>query len=462
MMALYQPRSRTWALTAGVVISVHLLLGGTGWAIGEPITDIRVIGNVRTAEDTIRSLAGVNIGDSLQLDTLATVRERLNTSGLFADVNVWWESHHEGIRVNIAVKDKFPWAPVPTASWAANNKSFGLIFVHGNLFGRGKQMVVGGRLATVDSGAVLAYRDPAFLGSWLFWELRAVAQRQVIPEYSIFTPAPVAPWRVTTIEGYGMEPAIGIAWFRRVKTQVGFRAEHIGYKDAQLIDPTSGLELGPAPLPTINGGTLTLARASITFDWRARIHAVMSGVALGGSLDYSSPTLKSDYDFWRARVTWEHGIKLFKRHNLVYLATAAAGRDMPLWWDPVSGGRGYLVQQFRGDTQLYGEIEYHFPMFSLGSLDVRGLGFYDVSALWFRHLPDSMVDANGYYVRQGDARSFNPNYVARGFNENRDIRTAVGMGLRFFVRSVAVPLVGIDAGYGIESETWRFLLVVGA
>ena len=40
--------------------------------------------------------------------------------------------------------------------------------------------------------------------------------------------------------------------------------------------------------------------------------------------------------------------------------------------------------------------------------------------------------------------------------------TAVGGGLRFFLRSVAVPLVGFDAGYGIEARTWRFILIVGA
>ena len=129
-------------------------------AVGEEITDVRVIGNQRTEESTVRSVAGVSIGDTLEVDTLDMVRERLNTTGLFADVNVWWEQHKTGVRVNIAVKDKFPWAPVPTGSWSANNKSFGLLFVHGNLFGRGKQLLLGGRIATVDSGAALAYRDP--------------------------------------------------------------------------------------------------------------------------------------------------------------------------------------------------------------------------------------------------------------------------------------------------------------
>ena len=126
---------------------------------------MRVLDNQRTEESTVRSIAGVSIGDTLEADTLDMVRERLNTTGLFADVNVWWEPHGSGVRVNISVKDKFPWAPVPTASWSANNKSIGLLFVHGNLFGRGKQLLLGARLAQIDSGAVarlprsLAVRD---------------------------------------------------------------------------------------------------------------------------------------------------------------------------------------------------------------------------------------------------------------------------------------------------------------
>ena len=127
-------------------------------AVGEEITDVRVLDNQRTEESTVRSVAGVSIGDTLEADTLDLVRERLNTTGLFADVNVWWEPHGSGVRINISVRDKFPWAPVPTASWSSNNKSIGLLFVHGNLFGRGKQLLIGARLAQIDSGAVVAYQ----------------------------------------------------------------------------------------------------------------------------------------------------------------------------------------------------------------------------------------------------------------------------------------------------------------
>src|SRR6478736_4429992 len=56
--------------------------------------------------------------------------------------------------------------------------------VHGNLFGRGKQLLIGGKIATVDSGAALAYRDPSFFGSWIYWQVQGNVQRQNIPEYS--------------------------------------------------------------------------------------------------------------------------------------------------------------------------------------------------------------------------------------------------------------------------------------
>jgi outer membrane protein assembly factor BamA len=454
----------------GIVVSLVALgtaLGGQAFALGERISDVRVMGNVRTGEDTVRSLAGVSIGDTLEGDTLATVRERLNTAGLFADVNVWWEPHGEGVRVNIAVKDKFPWAPVPTGSWSANNKALGLLFVHGNLFGRGKQMLIGGKLATLDSGAVLGYRDPALFGTWIYWELKGIVQRQIIPEYDINDKAPKSPWRETTLDSYGFEPAVGIAWFRRVKTQVSWRLDKINYQDQKLrlLDPITGntLPVDPVADASTRGGVMGIGRAALAFDWRAREFAVMTGPALGGNLDIGSSTFGGDFKFWRASGFWEQGFRIFRRHNFIYSFGGTVGHNLPLWWDTTAGGpnlRGYLAQQFRGDTQLNSRAEYHFPLFSIGSLDFRALGFYDMSAIWFRNLPS---DVGGTYLfRPEDQRTFNPNYVKSGFDPKRDVHNDVGGGLRFFLRSVAVPLVGFDAGYGLESKQWRFLLIVGA
>lgn len=451
---------------------VAVLAARPARAVGEAITDVRILDNQRTEESTVRSIAGINIGDTLAVDTLDVVRERLNTTGLFADVNVWWEPNGAGVRINISVKDKFPWAPVPTASWSSNNKSVGLLFVHGNLFGRGKQLLVGGRYAQIDSGAALAYRDPSLFGTWMYWQLQGVAQRQIIPEYnnygpggSLGTPVEI---RETRLWSYGVEPAVGVAWFRRVRTQVAWHLEKFQYFDQGSDDPITHQQVTQATVP----GTVGIGRANLTFDFRAREFAVMTGEALSTSLDYASPTFGSDFTFWRAGASWEQGIKFFKSHNFIYSGGGIVGHNLPFWNENTAGGanlRGYLAQQFRGDTQLWGKVEYHFPLFSIGSLDVRGLGFYDVAAIWFRELPTqpTITDpvSNLTYIQRStpDARTFPaPPYVQSGFSWDQSVHNDVGAGLRFFLRSVAVPLVGFDAGYGIEANHWNFLIVVGA
>src|SRR5450432_1761988 len=308
------------------------------FAVGESITDVRVLDNQRTEESTVLSIAGIAIGDRLAEDTLVVVRERLNTAGLFADVNVWWEPHGSGVRINISVTDKFPWAPVPTGSWSSNNKAIGLIFVHGNLFGRGKQLLLGARLATIDSGAVVAYRDPSLFGTWIYWQLQGLVQRQVIPEYQSYGMTPngdtvtlASPFelRETRLLSYGFEPAIGIAWFRRVKTQVAWHLEKFGYFGSDGIegsdDPITGAQLTQAT----QRGTIGVGRAGLSFDFRAREFAVLTGQALSGALDYAGPGFGSDFTYWRAGASWEQGIKFFRAHNFIYSLGAIAGHNLP-------------------------------------------------------------------------------------------------------------------------------------
>jgi outer membrane protein insertion porin family len=462
-------RGRSFGLAIAIAAATFVVAPGRALAIGETITDVRVLDNQRTEESTVRSIAGLSNGELLEADTLDKVRERLNTSGLFADVNVWWEPHGEGVRVNIAVKDKFPWAPVPTASWSANNKSLGLLFVHGNLFGRGKQLALGGRLATVDSGATLAYRDPALFGSWAYWQLQGLVQRQVVPEYDSFGLGTLSdPYEIreTTFTSYGFDLAFGIAWLRRVKTQVSWHLERFNFdKSDNPTDPNVLLA------PSMQGGVLGVGRAALSFDFRAREFAVLTGAALTGYVDYASPAFKSDYKMYRGGVIWEQGIKFLRRHNFVYSAGAFAGHDLPFFAENTAGGpnlRGYLYQQFRGDTQLSGKAEYHFPLFSIGSMDFRGLGFYDIAAVWFREIPMGaapVTDAGGnsYFPRDTyDQRTF-PVTLPSGFSFSQSVHSSVGVGLRFFLRSVAVPLIGVDVGWGIEDNLHpQYLIVIGA
>ena len=451
----------------GVLVATHAL------AQEEVITDIQVRGAVRTEEQTVRSIAGIHIGDPMHSDTLDTGRERLHTSGLFAEVNVYWEPHGIGVRVVIVVKEKFPWASVPTFSYSPGDISAGGVIAHGNLFGLGKRGLIGGRISTVNSGAVAVYEDPAVFGSWGFFTVKGKYQAQIIPEYANANTAdmPLAPMRDTNLRTYGFELNAGVAWFRRVRTSVGWTLDQNNVLSSQ---PDSGnlIALGAVP-PLPAATTFTRMRrgsasANLTFDFRAREGAIMYGNSLGFGFEYGAPRWGSQANlwYWKAAASYEHGIRFFRWHNLIVRVGGVAGENLPLWSENSAGGtnlRGYLYHQFQGDTHLSSQLEYHFPLFSLWGLDVRGLVFNDTAAIWWRQLPHEVDLGSGMvYEARGDGRQFlPPEYLQPGFSASRDIHTSAGAGLRFYLRTVAMPLVGVDVGNGLGTKDIRVILVLG-
>jgi hypothetical protein len=207
--------------------------------------------------------------------------------------------------------------------------------------------------------------------------------------------------------------------------------------------------------------------AELTFDFRAREHAIMWGNALSFSYDDGDPRWGGDphFKYWKARATYEHGFRFFRKHNLIFRVGGYIGENLPLWAENSAGGaglRGFLHRQFTGDTQARSQAEYHFPLFSVMKLEVRGLVFNDATAIFYRKLPELDPTGQTYYDRYDGRNFLPPAYLKPGFNSKRDVHTSIGGGLRFFLRSVAVPLVGIDAGYGLPNGPVRFLVVIGA
>jgi outer membrane protein assembly factor BamA len=389
---------------------------------------------------------------------------------MFADVNVYWEPHGVGVRINIVITEKFPWAPLPTFSYSPGNVSVGGVLAHGNLFGRGKRGVIGGRYSNVDSGALVAYDDPAVFGSWGFFTVKGKFQSLVIPEYSNATDLPdmpLQPMRNTKLRSYGFEANVGIAWFRKVRTSFGWNIDknEVQSSKANPNNPYSVPGLGDPPPAAATSARRGNAVANLTFDFRARQHAIMYGNSLGFGLEYAASRWGSQLWYWKASVGYEHGFRFLRRHNLIVRAGGYMGENLPLWSENSAGGqnlRGYLYRQFQGDTHLRTQVEYHFPLFSVGSLDVRGLLFNDAAAIWFRKLPEQNTAGTAYLLRDDGRQFLPPQYLMQGFRFDRDVHTSAGLGLRFYLRSVAVPLVGVDVGNGLGTKDIRLILVLGA
>jgi hypothetical protein len=167
---------------------------------------------------------------------------------------------------------------------------------------------------------------------------------------------------------------------------------------------------------------------------------------------------QSDLWYWKASAGYEHGIRFFRAHNLVVRVGGVVGENLPLWCENSAGGtnlRGYPYRQFQGDSHLSSQIEYHFPLFSLWSLDVRGLVFGDGAAIWWRDLNYQRTDGRQYLP---------PEYLQQGFRADRDIHTSAGAGLRFYLRTVSIPLLGVDVGHGLNGiglKEYNVILLLG-
>jgi outer membrane protein assembly factor BamA len=240
---------------------LSILAASRAQADGEIVTDVRVHDAVRTEEETVRSIAGISIGEQLQSDTLDIARERLHTSGLFANVNLYWEPYGEGVRVHIVVAEKFPWAPLPMFSYAPGNISAGGILAHGNLFGQGKRGLIGARISNVDSGVLVVYDDPAILGSRGFFTVKGKYQSQIIPEYSNtnISDMPLLPMRNTNLRSYGFEGSVGVAWYRRVRTSVGWAIDR---NDViwSTANPDNPYAVPPNPADSLPAGATSARR----------------------------------------------------------------------------------------------------------------------------------------------------------------------------------------------------------
>jgi hypothetical protein len=90
---------------------------------------------------------------------------------------------------------------------------------------------------------------------------------------------------------------------------------------------------------------------------------------------------------------------------------------------------------FRGDRRTTGRLEYSIPLFKWKSLAFRALGFWDTGYV-------------GFYWRAPDHR----NYLPSQHDGAYWIRNDVGAGLRVYVGSIVLPLLGFDVAYGIEGQ----------
>jgi outer membrane protein insertion porin family len=421
------------------------------------VEGITVLGAEKTRPETVRAYSRLDAGDVVTQEDLTRAERRLVATGLFQDVRLSTQLvGNDRVRVLIQVEDKASWVVAPTFSVSKSNIGGGLLYAESNLWGRSKKFAAAAQVSTAESGLFVGYLDPNLFG-WpplrLSFEgqLRSDRVEEYRPGAGQEVPEVV---RRTRLNSAAAASELSVMILERVRVGAKYRLMLIDAQapsgDMPVTEPA--FEPGPAQRDT------TL-RLMVGIDTRQNLHAVMEGLNLEASLELSDPEVWSEFRYGRVGVLYRHGIRFFEEHNLVLRGELAAGWDLPFHQELVAGAsslRGFLYRQFRGDTRLSFTAEYHFPLFTIRSLSFRGVGFSDTGLLMWRSLPADrqLRDVNGRVVR-----GFLPD--AQGGLDGATLAQGVGVGLRLYLRSVVLPLVGVDVAYGVNSNELRLYLVAG-
>lgn len=422
------------------------------------IGQIVVEQNTKTNSETVEYIAGIEVGDDWNRDLVEPTRQKLVSSGLFKDVEVYYDRLPNGkIRVHLLVEDKHSWIIAPAFYNQPTNTGGGVGFGENNLFGTGQKLLVYGQIATGDSFFIGAWQLPSIAGTRFHAQLDTYLASSRYFEYQSATKYLSDPHAVreSRLRYLNNGIRLGVDLFRGLKLDTRLRGAKVRYKRVDLAPHATPDELGPPPADPMTPiakpgkeGWDVSNEFDLILDRRANWYGIQTGYRYQVSFEHSVPALGSDFHYWSTGLQIYRARQILERHNLVWKLKAGYGHHLPFQQELMMGGtqmRGWLNNQFRGNAQVVANVEYSVPLFTAYGLSVRGLGFFDSGYTAFT-------------ATDNPERNYLPEAGKLGL---APFKNSVGVGTRFYLRQVVLPLLGLDIGYGLEARDVQVYLAIG-
>ena len=408
-----------------------------------PIVGFRVEGHSKVTTTTIGYLAHVHVGDPITLDGIPQLEQALLSSELFKTATVKLEETPGGYTLVATVDDKLSWIVAPTVYLLPSSYAFGVGYAENDLLGLDQKLLLYGQIGNRSSLLFGTYLDPRVAGTPLVIRYDLYLLRRLNDEYANASPTSQAVAREST-ENFldaGVLAGWTFAWW--LTADVRLRTAYTRFTNAHADDAA----LTPLAEPEKDGWDTT-AMFHVTLDHRGHLYGLTWGPYLQLTAETSIPGL-DDYHYQDVLLRAYYSWKLFGEHELELRTNLNAGRHMPFHEELTTGGvtdlRGYEIDQFRGDIRTTLRAEYSLPIGRWRSFAFRALGFWDSGYVKFNDRDPS--GGRNYLPGQADGASF--------------LRNDVGLGLRLYVSSVVLPLLGLDFGYGIEGHSPEVYFEVG-
>lgn len=434
------------------LLTLFVLFALTAPAAAEKIKEIDVDENTKTTDETVKLIAGVEVGDTITEGMTDQIERDLVSSGLFKKVDVFTQPIAGGVRLVIVAQDKHSWVIAPAVYNQPTNKGGGIGFGENNLFGENKKLLLYAQGATGDSFFIGAYVDPSIAGTRFKWQYDVYLQRRRVFEY-----APPDGWidedplelRKSKLNYLNSGLTLGVNVFRTISLNVRLRGAYVYFSE---VEPGADAPAGATYANPGGEGWDISSEAILQYDGIANWYGIASGDRYRVSYEHELPQLGSEFnDYFYATAQYVRARKYFSRHNLILKAVGGYGQRMPFHQEYTSGGtdlRGFKNFQFRGNLKLEANIEYSIPILTIKGVALRGLAFIDSAYTTFYRVDPS---AN-------PSRDYLPGYDRLGL---APFKNTVGLGTRLYIRQIVLPLLGLDFGYGIESNAIEMYFAIG-
>ncbi len=392
-------------------------------------------------------------GDTVDYAVLSAAQQRLIESDLFSKVRVFIElSTSEAVRrmylddtdypveVVVEATGKQPWFIFPTASFGSGDWAGGVAYANQNLLGRDVQLIGAGQIGQSRSYAFVGYRDPLVVGAPLTYAVSALYRREQIRLFANHAMVMQVPTIVA-----GGDGQIGWVLTPHTRASLGVSARY------QTVKPAQGLAPDAIPLPyNSRGGRIFLLQFQFQYDDTRAEEGLRQGILLFLKNEVSDRYWLSDFDYSKFETRAElYGHYWWNYPSLILkmvLDYPTSDRGVPVTEELRIGGqelRGYLTNEFHGDTLFSAQIEDQAVLMRLRvpwtrtRFNVAAAIFVDAATLLDRH-------PGGTTVPPPDSL---PSPVRSKLD---DIHASFGGGVRFILPGVVVPALKIDVGYGID------------
>ncbi|MFH1016557.1 MAG: BamA/TamA family outer membrane protein [Pseudomonadota bacterium] len=399
-----------------------LSVPSAGWANG-PLRSIVIFGNEKTERQTVLEIIGVPPQTFVNEQLLRDVDDRLAHSGLFKQIRVRKVDNRDGTTdLRILVIEKQLWFVFPIFQAWSGRYSGGAAFAETNLFWPGTSTLF------VAQGGNKLNRFVLGVDARNLWDSNFTIKSYVLvrsDEVFLFNGSTQAGNIRMKDVGFSVTP--GYQWTNEIQTALGINYSRVWYGD-----PTLGT----------TGNDVSL-QFSFIYDSLRRREALLKGWKLVASTQFSESRIGSDFLYHVEEVSFTNALTLFKYFNYVVDLEGKIGDGpLPFHREFTLGGsslRGYEDREFRGDTQILARQNLLFRMFRQTHFSVFGLAFHDLGLLYH--------DAQGAQGTQGISRN--------------DLHNGIGGGLRVSLADIIAPVMGVDAGYGIEDHAFRLYFALG-